>query len=457
MPELSPLDLARWSGGAWSVLPAQPLRGAAIDSRSLKGGELFVALPGERSDGHEFLATARAAGAGGALVRKGTRHPGLPLLEVDDPKSALSAIASGHRRAMPARCVAVTGSTGKTTVKEMAADLLATRAPTARTRGNWNNELGLPLSLLTLEPVHRYGVFEVGMSHPGELMPLCEVLKPSIGVVTSVGPVHIQYFESEEAIAREKALVAESVPEEGVIVLPADDRWFSVLRKRARGRVLTTSMKQEADYQAVPGAGLSFRVLERASGEAFDFLAPLPGEFIIHDALLAIALARSEGYAWAPLAEAIASYQPVGMRWRREAVGDALVINDAYNANPMSMRAALKAFARTPVAGRRWLVLGSMREMGAHAQAGHLDLGCEVAKGDWAGLLALGKEGAWIAEAARAAGWSAERARACAGPEEAAAILQDCVRAGDAVLLKASRGERLERVLEEWRKKAGVS
>ncbi len=457
MPELDPLDLARWAGGDWSSLPSQPLRGAAVDTRTLKPGELFVALPGEQCDGHQHLAAAQKAGAGGALVRRGTYCPGFPLLLVDDPKNALTALAAGHRARMTAFRVAVTGSTGKTTVKEMVADVLSTRAPTARTRGNWNNDLGLPLSLLTLEAQHRYGVFEVGMSHPGELAPLCALLQPAASVVTSVGPVHIEFFADEEAIAREKAVVAQVVPSNGVVVLPADDRWFAVLRRAAKGRVLTTSLRGSADYQAVLGAGLSFRVTERASGESFEFFAPLPGEFMVHDALLAIALARSEGLAWPAIAQAIAAYQPVGMRWRREALGDVLVINDAYNANPMSMRAALQAFGQTEVNGRRWLVLGSMREMGTHARSGHLELGRAVAQGEWAGLLALGNEGAWIAEGARAAGWPTEQAVACGGPEAAAEWLESRVRAGDAVLLKASRGERLERVVDAWRKRRGVS
>ena len=276
-------------------------------------------------------------------------------------------------------------------------------------------------------------------------------------MITSVGPVHIEFFADEEAIAREKAVVAQAVPSGGAVVLPADDRWFAVLRRDVKGRVITTSLRGPADYQAVLGTGLSFRVTERASAESFDFLAPLPGEFMVHDALLAIALARSEGLAWSAIAQAIAAYQPVGMRWRREALGDVLVINDAYNANPMSMRAALQAFAQTEVPGRRWLVLGSMREMGTHARSGHLDLGRAVAQGEWAGLLALGSEGAWIAEGARDAGWSAEQAVACGGPAEAAEWLESRVRTGDAVLLKASRGERLERVVEAWRKRRGVS
>lgn len=457
MPDLAPLELARWSGGAWSEPPASVLRGAAIDTRALKPGELFVALPGEHSDGHQHLAAAQTAGAGGALVRRGTRQPGFPLLEVDDPKIALTRMAAGHRAASQAHLTAVTGSTGKTTVKEMIADVLATQAPTARTRGNWNNDIGLPLSLLTLGNEHRYGVFEVGMNHPGELRPLCRLLQPQAGVVTSVGPVHIEFFPDEEGIAHEKAEVVRAVPPGGLVVLPADDRWFPVLRGAVQSRLLTTSLREEADYQASCGEGLNFRVRERATGEQVDFVAPLPGDFIVHDALLAIALGRSQGLPWAPIVRAIAEFQPVGLRWKRVEIRGVLVINDAYNANPMSMRAALQAFARTAVSGKRWLVLGSMREMGQRAEPEHLALGREIAQGDWAGLLALGHEGARFAQGARAAGWPAERARVCGSAAEAAEFLELQVKAGDAVLLKASRGERLEDVVKAWQQRLGVS
>ncbi len=456
MPELAPLDLARWSGGAWSVIPAGPLRGAAIDTRALKPGELFVALRGEHGDGHDHLGAALKAGAGAALVRRDIHCEGLPLLHVEDPKSALQALAAGCRATSRAHFTAVTGSTGKTTVKEMLADVLSMRAPTARTRGNWNNDIGLPLSLLGLEPEHRYGVFEVGMNHPGELEPLCTLLRPQAGIVTSVGPVHIEFFENEEAIAREKAAVVRAVGADGVVVLPADDPWFEVLRREVKGRLLTTSLRGPADYQAVPGSGLSFHVREASSGETADFKAPLPGDFILHDALLAIALGRQQGLPWEALVQAIADYHPIGFRWHQEQLDGVLVINDAYNANPMSMRAALQAFSRTPVTGRRWLVLGSMREMGRHARAGHLALGQEIAQGAWAGLLALGREGAWLAEGAQASGWTAERARVCGSAAEAADMLRAQVRAGDAVLLKASRGERLEDVVKVWRQQQGV-
>ncbi len=437
-------------------MPPHPLGRAAIDTRALKPGGLFFALRGEKSDGHDHLPAAAAAGAGAAVVRRGTRAEGPPLLEVDDPQTALTACAVGWRSLLTdAQVVAVTGSSGKTTVKEMTADLLATAGAVARSPGNWNNHLGVPLSVLAMEATDRFGVFEVGMNHPGELDPLCALLRPHTGVVTSVGPVHLEFFSGVAAIAEEKAAVVRAVGTEGLAVLPADDPWYPALRAYARGRVAAVSQDDEADYRVERLGGLAFRVQERATGTFCDFEAPLPGRYIVHDALLAIAVARGAGLPWDLLPAALAAFRPVGLRWQRETCRGVLLVNDAYNANPMSMRAALEAFAETPTEGRRWLVLGGMRELGASAEAEHRALGRAVAAGAaagrWAGLLAVGEEGRWIAESAREAGLAAEGAMWCVDADAGAAALALRARAGDAVLFKASRGVKLEHVAERWK------
>ena len=205
MPELDAKALALWTGGEWVGKPPHaPVRGVTIDSRNLKPGQLFVAIRGERVDGHAYVAQALRDGAVAALVQRdlaASCQAAGPLLAVTDPRAALAALAAGYRASLSTAMIALTGSVGKTTVKEMTADILSALAPTARTRGNWNNDLGLPLSLLTLEKEHRFGVFEVGMNHPGELKPLCEMIRPRWGVITTIGPVHIEYFNSVRAIA----------------------------------------------------------------------------------------------------------------------------------------------------------------------------------------------------------------------------------------------------------------
>ena len=369
------------------------------------------------------------------------------MLRVDDPRRALGDLARGHRRQLTGRIVAVTGSSGKTSVKELLANLLATAGPTARTRGNWNNDLGLPLSLLTMSPGNRFGVFEVGMNHPGELDPLCAILRPHASIVTSVGPVHIEHFDSEEAIAREKAAVLRALPPEGFAVLPLDDPWYSLLRSEWNGTTLTVSLSASADYRVRAGEGSAFSVIERATGESVALESPLPGRHVLSNCGLAIAVARACGISWAAIAEQVKTYRPPSMRWESIDRHGVLYINDAYNANPMSMRAALDAFASVPADGRRWLVLGAMLELGARAEAEHEALGRLAGAGPWAGLIAVGPEGGWICRGARGAG--SLRIIAASDVASARALLKDLIRPGDAVLLKASRGVALEKILAE--------
>jgi UDP-N-acetylmuramoyl-tripeptide--D-alanyl-D-alanine ligase len=462
MPEFDAIDIASWTGGSWALgAPRTKISGVSIDSRALKPGQLFVAIRGERVDGHAYVAQALQSGAGAAMVQKDFASsysgPG-PLLVVDDPRTALSSLAVGYRSSLSAEMVAVTGSVGKTTVKEMTADVLSTLAPTARTRGNWNNDLGLPLSLLTLERDQRYGVFEVGMNHPGELKPLCDMIRPKWGLITTIGPVHIEFFQSVRAIADEKATVFRALPPDGAAVVSRDEEWFDLLRQAARCRLLTTSLCTQADYE---GKILSeseghFVVRERATGESVELRTSLPGRHVIQNALLAVAVGRGHGATWDQIASALKKFAPPPMRWSRSTVAGVTVINDAYNANPLSMRAALRTFAEVPVAGRRWVVLGGMRELGVAERDEHLALGRDAVKGSWAGFLVVGGLGRLMAEGARAEESSGTDVIVCSDCKEAAVRLTERLQPGDAVLLKASRGEHLEDVLKELEKNLGA-
>ena len=461
MPVLSIQDLKQWSGGQWKSREPSTIHGVSIDTRTIKPGNLYVAIRGANHDGHDFVAQAFARGASAAVVAETFAvqySSDDPLLCVKDTLKALGAIASGYRGSLKADLVAVTGSVGKTTVKEMIADVLQTRAPTARTRGNWNNDVGLPLSLLAMDPSEKFGVYELGMNHPGELAPLCEILRPSWGVITNVGPVHLEFFKSVADIAHEKATVFRRLPKDGVAVLSRDDKYFDILRAAAPCRIVTTAVSGEADYEGrvLSSADGQFRVLERATGEQAEFSVPLPGEHVLKDALFAVAVGRGNGVPWDDLKSALKRYAPPPMRWNRVTLAGVRVINDAYNANPMSMRAALDAFIQTPVKGRRWLVLGGMRELGEAEKDEHFTLGLEIAKGDWAGLIVVGRLGEWIAEGAETAGAFRGQIIRCADHVAAARILKENMTAGDAVLLKASRSEQLEKVLEDWSKETMV-
>ncbi|TAN35903.1 MAG: UDP-N-acetylmuramoyl-tripeptide--D-alanyl-D-alanine ligase [Verrucomicrobia bacterium] len=453
MPQFAPADLARWSGGAWRCAPTAPLTGASINTRTLAVGEVFFALPGVRADGHEFVMDAFARGAAGAVVRAefAAAHPQLPLLAVADPAVALRDIAAGYRATLPATFVAITGSVGKTTVKEMTADLLATVGATARTQGNFNNDLGLPLSLLAVEPDAKFGVFELGMNHPGELAPLCKLLRPSISIVTMVGPVHFEFFDSVQAIAEEKAAVLRCLPKDGLAILDADGDWFELLHAAAPCRLVTTALMAAADYVARVDAAVpdAFVVNERATGEQAVLQNSLPGAHNVRNALLAVAVARAQSATWEDMRRALAAFQPVGLRWQRSEWRGAAIINDAYNASPPSMAAALKTFAETPVAGQRWLVLGGMRELGTAAEDLHNALGHAAAELPGVRLITVGELGAWIAAGAFEAGMGAEKIVICDHCDAAAAVLREQLSAGDAVLLKASRSEKLERVLQD--------
>lgn len=455
MPSFSTRDLKMWSDGQWKAREPSAVQGVSTDTRTIKPGNLYVAIHGANHDGHDFVAQAFARGASAALVAEAFAAQYAnddPLLCVKDTLRAFGKIASGYRGTLRTDMVAVTGSVGKTTVKEMIADVLQARGPTARTRGNWNNDIGLPLSLLAMNSNERYGVYELGMNHPGELEPLCKILRPSWSVITNVGPVHLEFFKSIADIAREKATVFRCLPKDGTAVLSRDDKYFEILREAAPCRVITTAVSGEADYvgRVLSAADGQFSVLERATGEQTEFSVPLPGDHVLKDALFAVAVGRGLGVPWDDLRAALKRYAPPPMRWNRVTIAGVRVINDAYNANPMSMRAALAAFIQVPVKGRRWLVLGGMRELGTSEKDEHITLGREIAKGDWAGLIVVGRLGEWIGEGTETAGAFRGQVVRCADHVAAARVLREKVIAGDAILLKASRGEQLEKVLEDW-------
>jgi UDP-N-acetylmuramoyl-tripeptide--D-alanyl-D-alanine ligase len=455
MLQFDPGQLATWCGGEWeSGEPAQ-LTGVSNNTRTLAPGDLYVAIRGERLDGHAFVGEAFQKGASAAVVDAGyaPETQAGPLLRVADSVEALGAMASGYRDLVTPVMVGVTGSVGKSTVKEMTAAILSGMMPTAKTRGNWNNNIGLPLSLLSMEPDTRAGVFEVGMNHPGEIEDLCRVLRPEWGVVTSIGPVHLEHFESVDEIAREKASLLEALPDDGHAVLCCDDAYFDLLRERVGCELHTVSLSGDANYAGTLDAGSRFlKVRESACDAVVSIPWTWPGKHNALNALYAIAVGRGIGLDWRAIASGLANYRPLGMRWETEEVDGVRVINDAYNANPLSMRAALRTFDDLPGPGAKWLVLGGMYELGEHAEEEHEALGREVAQGAWAGVIVVGDFGESIATGARKAGLANGKICCCGSSAEAAGVLRDRMQPGDAVLLKASRGVALEDVVEELKR-----
>jgi UDP-N-acetylmuramoyl-tripeptide--D-alanyl-D-alanine ligase len=430
---------------------ATRFRQVVIDSRQAGRGDLFVALPGERTDGHRFVADAIDRGARGVLVRDlpDEAHPGVAVFAVGDPLLALQRLAAGRRERRNARIVGVTGSVGKTTTKEITAAVLATRYPVLKNEANYNNEIGLPLTLLELGPRHKRAVLEMGMYALGEIRTLCDIARPEVGVVTNVGPSHLERLGSLEAIAAAKAELPESLPPQGFAILNADDPLVMAMVDRTRARPLSYGTSSDADVRAseIESRGLegvSFRL--HWQGDSVAVSTGLPGRHIVSNTLAAAAVALADGMPLRDVAGALEQARvPLRLQVHR-ARGGATLLDDTYNASPASMAAALDLLAEIP--GRRVAVLGDMAELGAAEHEAHLAVGRRAA--ETADVIhAIGDKASLIAQAARDGG---HRAVFHYETKEAAAdaVVRD-LRPDDVVLLKASRAMALEMLLEKLR------
>lgn len=439
--------LALGSAVAGAPAAAQRFRHAVVDSRRAARGDLFVALRGESLDGHDFVADAAARGATGAIVQRPV-EPAIVQFVVRDPLATLQQLAMRRReRCTNLKVAGITGSVGKTTTKELAAAVLAIRYPLLKSEGNLNSEIGLPLVLLELNRRHRRAVLEMAMWGPGEIRLLCEMAKPQIGVVTNVGPSHMERLGSMQAIADAKAELVESLPPDGVAVLAADDPRVAAMAGRTPARVLTYGVRAAAtvrgtDIESRGLAGVSF-TLEHDQTRARVRLRQ-PGRAMVADALAAAAVGIADGLAPGDIAAALSGAE-IATRVRVvRARGGAMIIDDTYNASPASMCAALDLLSET--AGRKIAVLGDMRELGAAEDEGHRAVGRRAAEVADV-IYAVGELGAIIGMAAREAGH--RDVRIAGDKEQAANVLKKETRAGDAVLLKASRALALETLAEE--------
>lgn len=458
-PFFSPELLADWTRGTWDGT-AVAVRGISNNGQKILPGALYVAIQGDRLDGHDFVAQAAAHGAAAAMVRRDwcdrggarTSRPAshLPLLRVADTRVALSAAAAGYRRTWKTLVAGITGSVGKTTTKEFIAAFFRAAGPAAATAGNLNNEIGLPLSLLATLPAVPRGIFELGSNHPGEIGALSRVLQPDAAVVTAVGPVHIEHFGTVAAIASEKADLLRAVPAGGFVVLDADGGSFDYLRRQGAARVVTVSAtREDADYfgRVLDVWTGGVQVCERASGRTVRLQTGLSGRHHATNLLLAVAMARQAGVPWEALDGALPHMQLPPMRWQRIQAHGLTVINDAYNANPPAMLGALQTFAELPDAPRRVVVLGDMLELGPAEENLHRAVGRAVAAGPWQVLVCVGTRSIWIADEAVSAGFPARQVWRYPDAVAAAADTGAWVQPGDAVLVKASRGIGLERVV----------
>lgn len=427
--------------------------GYSIDSRTVAPGDLFFAVKGERLDGHDFVEQALKKGAVAAVVRKdrlSAFREKKKLLTVEDTLVALQTLATKVRRLWGKPLIGITGSAGKTTTKEAIAHVLGTRLRVLKSEGNFNNHFGLPLMLLKLEPEHDVAVIEMGMSHAGEIRALAKIAQPEIGVVTNVAPVHLEFFDSVAAIARAKYELVESLPGNGVAVLNADDEYVSQFGRDFKGKVVMYGTAATANVRAenltsLGTEGTEFDVVVGAAREHARL--PLVGRHNVLNALAAVAVAVERGLHPAEAAAALATLAAADKRGQVVQIGNITVINDCYNSNPKALEAMVDSLAAMP-ARRRIVVAGEMLELGPAAEDMHRRAGRHIAEKKIDVLLGVRGLAQAMVEDARKAGVSAEF---LATPEDAGEWLARQAREGDVVLLKASRGVKLEKALETWK------
>ncbi len=447
--------------------PMARLAGVSIDSRTVGRGQLFVAIRGPHHDGNDFVAAALERGAAAAVVsidRLGSSPAAIreKLLGVADTLAALQELARAVRRSWGRRIAAVTGSVGKTTTKEILAALVGAKLRVLKSEGNLNNEYGLPLALLRLEPEHEAAVVELGMSHRGELRRLAEICEPEVGIVTRVAPVHLEFFASVDEIALAKRELVEGLAgARSLAVLNADDARVAEFARVAPGEVATFGLAAGAQFRAE-------NVRDRgAEGSDFDFIwpggrarlaLPLPGRHNVGNALAALAAASAWGIGAEEAARIFPQLAAGEMRGRllRFAAGFS-VINDSYNSNPVALEAMIDILAGTPGYRRRILAAGEMLELGADSPRLHREAGRIAAarKLDW--VIAVQGHGEQLVAGATAAGLPVSQAKVFANSAEAAAFLVSLIEPGDLLLVKGSRGVKMERVVEALRAKYALA
>ncbi|MER6147007.1 UDP-N-acetylmuramoyl-tripeptide--D-alanyl-D-alanine ligase [Streptomyces hirsutus] len=454
MIALSLAEIAEVVGGQTYDIPdpSVPVTGPVVrDSREVVPGSLFVAFAGERVDGHDFAAAVVEAGAAAVLA---SRPVGVPAIVVEDVQSALGALARHVVRRLGATLVALTGSAGKTSTKDLIAQVLRRRAPTVFTPGSLNNEIGLPLTALTATEETRFLVLEMGARGIGHIRYLAGLTPPKIGLVLNVGTAHIGEFGGREQIAQAKGELVEALPEDGTAVLNADDPLVRAMASRTKAKVLLFGESDEADVRAenvrlMDSGQPSFR-LHTPSG-ASDVTMRLYGEHHVSNALAAAAVAHELGMSADEIALALSEAGSLS-RWRMEVTerpDGVTVVNDAYNANPESMRAALRALAAMGNGRRTWAVLGKMAELGDEALAEHDAVGRLVVRLNVSKLVAVGgREAAWLQLGAYNEGSWGEESVHVSDAQAAVDLLRSELRQGDVVLVKASRSVGLESVAQ---------
>jgi UDP-N-acetylmuramoyl-tripeptide--D-alanyl-D-alanine ligase len=424
------------------------------DSREAKAGDLFFALSGERFDAHDFLAQVLESGVAAVVVEKSKGErvaPRAPQIIVDDTRKALGRLAASYRRDFDVPVIAVAGSNGKTTTKELIASVLRQKHPTLWSEASFNNDIGVPLTLLKLEKIHQAAVLEIGTNHPGELTPLALMVGPKYAVITNIGREHLEFFGDLAGVAREEGYVAEVIPAGGVVFLNGDNVWSTDIGRRTRARIVKVGLNDKCDYSAreitLSENGVTFFVKSTRGKIDGEFRLKLLGRHQVVNALFAIAVGDELGLTHDEIARGISECAPPKMRMQYYAAKGIGVLDDAYNANADSMLAALETLRDMPARNRRVAVLGDMAELGNEAAAAHSEVGEKAASLKIDQLFAVGQLASGIAQAARRKGL--KNVAEFTDVEEAGNRIKDFVRDGDLVLVKASRAMKMERIVQQ--------
>jgi UDP-N-acetylmuramoyl-tripeptide--D-alanyl-D-alanine ligase len=433
-------------------VPSAEATAVSTDSRTIVEGDVFVALKGDKFDGHDFLEQVAGRGCAAVIV---SDLPAMSeaiecgIIHVPDTLKALQQLAKSYRGALDLKVVVITGSSGKTSTKDMIDAVLRRRYSVSATRGNLNNHIGLPLTILGTESGDECGVWEIGMSNPGEIELLAELASPDVGVITNVGTAHIEFMKSRDAIAEEKGMLAEAVPADGCVILNADDDYADSISKRTAARVVMAGI-EEGEIRGrglKPEAGGSNFILEH-DGRGLEAFIPVPGRHMVGNALLAAAVGIEMGLSDEEVVEGLREVCLTGGRLERKEHGGVVYLDDSYNANPDSMRAALDTLAGEAGEGQRIAVLGRMAELGDGAEKAHREVGRYAAEAGVDRLVTVGAEAELIGEGAAGGEGSVLEIDHFETAEDAARALTEIMRPGDMVLLKGSRSAGMEKVLE---------
>jgi UDP-N-acetylmuramoyl-tripeptide--D-alanyl-D-alanine ligase len=436
--------------------PDTVVKNVSTDSRRVKSGDVFFAIKGENFDGHAFVKEVADKKATAVVVEKGkvpAQMPNCAVLAVEDTIAALGKLAAAYRRDFSPTVVCVCGSNGKTTTKELVASVLRQKFSTLSSEASFNNNIGVPLTLLRMEKTHQAAVLEAGTNHPGELGPLVEMIKPDFGVLTNIGREHLEFFGDLAGVAREEGSLAELLPATGTLFVNGDNPWTPEVVRRTRARVVRVGLGDKNDWSVqktrLDKNGVTFSAAAPVKELSGEYRVPLLGRHQAINALFAMAVGAGVGMTVAEIQRGLADCKPAKMRMQFWEAGGIRVLDDAYNANADSMVAALETLRDLPLQGRRVAVLGDMAELGAHSEAAHAEVGRRAAELQVGQLFAVGKMAPVVAKAARDAGLS--RVIEFENVEAATKAVKSFLKSGDLVLLKASRSSRLERIAETLR------